>query len=78
VAWCLVKYRDNFTFILIFAYLIEKVPVFYATRRFIIVCTRARHCTLSWTTWVQSTPSHSMNLIFYIFYHGWKPLLFCK
>jgi hypothetical protein len=31
---------------------------FYWTRRFIIVFRKAHHCTLSWTSWIQSTFSY--------------------
>jgi hypothetical protein len=34
-----------------------KIPVFYGTRRFITLFTRALHRPLVWTTWIESTPS---------------------
>jgi hypothetical protein len=40
---------------------LNKIPAFYGTRRFITVSTRARHWSLSWARWIQSTTS---NLIF--------------
>jgi len=39
-----------------------KFPAFYGTRRFIIVLTTARHWSLSWARWIQSTPSHPISL----------------
>jgi hypothetical protein len=41
----------------------QKFPALYGTRRFITVSTRARHWTLSWAKWIQSTVSHSNSLI---------------
>jgi hypothetical protein len=43
---------------LIVAQLVQQFPVFYGTRRFITVFTRARHGSLSWARCIQSTPSH--------------------
>ena len=34
----------------------QKIPPFYGTRRFIIAFTKARHLSLSWASWIQSTP----------------------
>jgi hypothetical protein len=39
------------------AQLVNKFPAFYGTRRFITVFTTARHWSLSWARWIQSTPS---------------------
>ena len=38
-----------------------KFPAFYGTRRFITAVTRARHLSLSWTSSIQSIPSHSTS-----------------
>ena len=40
----------------------NKFPAFYTTRRFITVFTTARHLSLSWARWIQSTPSRTMPL----------------
>jgi len=40
----------------------QEIPCFYGTRRFITVFKRARHWTLSWTTWIQYTPSDTISL----------------
>jgi hypothetical protein len=40
----------------------QKLIFFYGTRMFITVFTRARHCPLSWATWIQSTRSHVIYL----------------
>jgi hypothetical protein len=37
-------------------------PAFYGTRWFITVFTTARHWSLSWARWIQSTVSHDMYL----------------
>jgi hypothetical protein len=47
---------------LIVAQLVKKFPA-YATRRFIIVFTRANHKSLSRARWIQSTPSIHIYLI---------------
>jgi len=39
------------------AWLVNKCPAFYGTRRFISVFTRAHHWTV-WARWIQSTSSH--------------------
>ena len=46
------------------AQLVKKFPAFYGTRRFITVFTRARHLSLSWTSWIQSMPppSHLLKI----------------
>jgi hypothetical protein len=44
------------------AQLVKKFPAFYGTRRFMTVFTRARHWSLSWVRWIQSTPSHLISL----------------
>ena len=38
--------------------LVNKLPTFYGTRRFITAFTSAHHLYLSWTTSIQSMPSH--------------------
>ena len=35
--------------------LVKKFPTFYGTRRFITALTRARHLSLSWASYIQST-----------------------
>jgi len=40
----------------------KKIPCLYETRRFIIVFTRARHWSLCWVKWIQSTPSRLISL----------------
>ena len=35
---------------------VKKFPAFYGTRRFITAFTRPRHLSLSWASWIQSTP----------------------
>jgi hypothetical protein len=42
--------------------LVKKFSAFYGTRRFITVFTTARHWSLSWARWTQSTPSHPIPL----------------
>jgi hypothetical protein len=42
--------------------LINKFPAFYGNRRSITVFTTARHWSLFWAIWVQSTPSRPMSL----------------
>jgi len=49
MAWCLVKYRDNFTFYLV---------------RFIILFTRASQWSLFWARQIQSKSSHPISLRF--------------
>ena len=41
---------------------VNKFPSFYTIRRFITVFTTARHLSLSWARWIQSTPSRAMPL----------------
>jgi hypothetical protein len=41
---------------------LKNFPVFYGTRRFITVFTRALHWSLSWATSLKSTPSHPITL----------------
>jgi hypothetical protein len=41
---------------------VKKLPVFYATRMFITVFTTARHWSLFWARWIQSTISHPITL----------------
>jgi hypothetical protein len=40
----------------------QNFHVLYGTRRFITVFTRARHWTLPWASWIQSTTSRSVSL----------------
>jgi len=42
--------------------LVKITPAIYGARRFITVFTRARRWTLSWASWIRSTPSHSGSL----------------
>jgi len=51
--------------------LVNKFPAFYTTRRCITVFTTARHLSLSWARWIQSTPSRTMplTLILILFSH---------
>jgi hypothetical protein len=44
------------------AQLLKNFPVFYGTRRFITVFTRALHWPLSWTISVHSIPPHTISL----------------
>jgi hypothetical protein len=43
--------------------LVNKLPAFYGTRRFISMFTAARHRSLSWARCIQSTYSHPISLI---------------
>jgi len=36
----------------------QKISTFHGTRKFITVFTAARHWSLSWARWIQSTISH--------------------
>jgi hypothetical protein len=47
----------------ILAQLIKKFPAFYGTLKFITLFTRARHWSLLWSSWIQSTPSHPVSLL---------------
>jgi hypothetical protein len=47
---------------LIVTQLVKKCPAFYGTQMFIIVFRTARHWSLSWVRWIQSTPSHPTSL----------------
>jgi len=40
----------------------QEIPRLYGSRRFIIVFTRARHWSLCWVRWIQSTASHPISL----------------
>jgi hypothetical protein len=42
--------------------LLKNYPVFYGTRRFITVFTRALHWSLSWARSIQSIPSHPISV----------------
>jgi hypothetical protein len=44
------------------AQLLKNLSIFYDTRRFITVFTRARHWPLSWARSIQSTPPHHISL----------------
>jgi hypothetical protein len=37
---------------------IQKISRIHRTRRLVTVYTKARHCSLPWARWIQSTPSH--------------------
>lgn len=49
----------------------KKYLLFCGSRMFITMFVRVRHCMLSWASWIQSTPSHTLALCFtlIIFYH---------
>jgi hypothetical protein len=40
----------------------QEITPFHGNRTFITVFTRARHWSLFWTRWIQSTPSHPITL----------------
>jgi len=42
--------------------LVNKFPAIYGIRGLIIVFTRTYHWSLSWSSWIQSTPSHPVSL----------------
>jgi hypothetical protein len=42
--------------------LVKKCPFFYATRKFITVCTWTRHWSLCWARSIQSTLTHPVSL----------------
>jgi len=50
--------------------LVKKFPTFYETKKkgFITVFTRARHWSLSWGTWIQSTYHTSLIFILILTY----------
>jgi hypothetical protein len=48
---------------LIVTQMVKNLPAFYGTQGFII--TKARHWTLYWTSWIQSTPYFFRTLFFY-------------
>jgi hypothetical protein len=50
VAWCLVKHRDNVTFLI--SHEVKKLPAFYGTRGFITVFIKTRH----WSPCIYYTP----------------------
>jgi hypothetical protein len=43
------------------SHFVSILPAFYGTRRFITAFKRARHWSLSWARWIQSTPSHTIS-----------------
>jgi hypothetical protein len=45
-----------------FVQLVNKLPAFCGTRKFITLFTRARHRSLSRARWIQSKPSHNIIL----------------
>jgi hypothetical protein len=45
-----------------YSHLVKNLPAFYGTRGFITVFIRARHRSLSWAAWIQSTPSSLISL----------------
>jgi hypothetical protein len=47
---------------LIVSQVVNTFPAFYGTRRFFTVFTRARHWSVSWASWIQSTRSHAISL----------------
>jgi hypothetical protein len=40
---------------------IQEILRLFGTRRFIIIFKRARHWSVSWVTWIQSTSSNSVR-----------------
>jgi hypothetical protein len=62
---------------LIVTQLIKNLPESYGTWRLITVFATARHWNLSWTTWIQSTPSPSISLrsVFLLASHSRRNLL---
>jgi len=40
----------------------QEIPALHDTRRFVTAITRARHWTVSWATWIQSTFLHTISL----------------
>jgi hypothetical protein len=42
--------------------LVSEFPTVYGTRSFITVFTRARHLSLSWARWIQSSPTYYISL----------------
>jgi hypothetical protein len=53
------------------AQLFKNLRIFYGTRRFITVFTRALHWSLSWARWIQSIPPHpALRSIFHL---KWVP-----
>jgi hypothetical protein len=44
----------------------QEILAFYGTRTFITVFTTARHWTLSWARWIQSTPSYFPTILYNI------------
>lgn len=49
---------------------VKKIPVFYATRRFIAVFVRVHQWFLPWATLIQSTTSYSISLRFILIDHN--------
>jgi len=47
---------------------VKKDSVFYGTRRFITVFTIARHLSLCWARWIQSTTSKRVKDTFYYYF----------
>jgi hypothetical protein len=47
---------------LVVAQIVKIFSIYYWARRFIIVFKKARHWTLSWSRWVNSSSSHPMSL----------------
>jgi hypothetical protein len=45
-----------------FAQLLKKLSIFYRTRRFIVMFTRALYWILTWATWIQPIHPHSIYL----------------
>jgi hypothetical protein len=46
----------------------QEIPYRYGTRRFITVCTRSHHRSLSWARLIQFTPSHPISLDLSLYY----------
>jgi hypothetical protein len=55
----------------------QEIPAFYVTWRFITVFTTARHQSLSWSTWIQSTHSSRFCMIHFNIIIPLRPGLPC-
>jgi len=61
---------------LIVTQLLKKFPTFYGIQMFFTVLKRPRHWLLSWSRWIQSTPSNPISLtsILTLSSHPWQGL----
>jgi hypothetical protein len=55
--WCRILFEK-----LIVTQLVKNITLSYGTRKFITAFTKARHRTLSWTSWIQFAPSILISL----------------